>query len=204
LDFKIIKIIGKGSFGKILLVQKLENKEYYAIKCMRKDIILEYEKVTASLMEKTAMEEVKHPFLVNINDCFQTQDRIYFVMKFVRGGQLFTHLKLAQRFSEERSKCYAMQIALALGHIHKINVVYRDLKLENILVGEDGYLNLVDFGICKRLQKNEVTKSLCGTPEYLSPEMLNQEGHSFQVDWWTLGIVIYEMLVGLTPFYTGL
>mmetsp|Transcript_1390 Transcript_1390/g.1262 ORF Transcript_1390/g.1262 Transcript_1390/m.1262 type:complete len:133 (+) Transcript_1390:924-1322(+) len=122
-------------------------------------------------------------------------------MKFMRGGELFQHLRNSKRFEEKRAKFYAAQIVLALDYLHELGVVYRDLKPENILMDGDGHICLTDFGMAKVLKKNEKTNSFVGTPEYLAPEIIDGKGHSFEVDWWALGIFTYEMLIGLPPFY---
>ena len=124
-------------------------------------------------------------------------------MKFVRGGELFMHLRKARNFPEKRAKLYSLTVALALGHLHSKHIIYRDLKPENILMEEDGYICLTDFGLAKILEQNEQAYSFCGTPEYLAPEIIEEKGHSFPVDWWALGILTYEMIVGFPPFYTG-
>ena len=124
-------------------------------------------------------------------------------MRFVRGGELFMHLRQVTRFPEEHARFYAIQVAMALGHLHTKNIIYRDLKPENILMDEDGYICLTDFGLAKVLEGNAQAFSFCGTPDYLAPEILVERGHSFPVDWWALGILTYEMIVGFPPFYTG-
>ena len=134
---------------------------------------------------------------------FQTETKIFFVMRFVRGGELFMHLRQVTRFPEDRARFYAIQVAMALGHLHTKNIIYRDLKPENILMDEDGYVCLTDFGLAKVLEGNAQAYSFCGTPDYLAPEILVERGHSFPVDWWALGILTYEMIVGFPPFYTG-
>jgi serum/glucocorticoid-regulated kinase 2 len=134
---------------------------------------------------------------------FQTKNKLFFVMRFVRGGELFTHLRKARKFTESRTKFYAYQVAMALGHLHKQNIVYRDLKPENILFDEDGYIALTDFGLAKTLKEDELAQSFCGTPDYLAPEIIQEVGHSFPVDWWALGILTYEMIIGFPPFHTG-
>ena len=124
-------------------------------------------------------------------------------MRFVRGGELFSHLRQVTRFPEDRARFYAIQVALALGHLHSKKIIYRDLKPENILMDEDGYICLTDFGLAKVLEGDAKATSFCGTPDYLAPEILSERGHSFPVDWWALGILTYEMIVGFPPFYTG-
>ena len=122
-------------------------------------------------------------------------------MKFVRGGELFTHLRKARQFPENRVKFYSLTVALALGHLHTKQIVYRDLKPENILMDEDGYLSVTDFGLAKILKDDEVTQSFCGTPEYMAPEILKKSGHTYEVDWWSVGVLLYEMVIGVTPFF---
>jgi serum/glucocorticoid-regulated kinase 2 len=155
------------------------------------------------MLEKDILMKADHPFLVGMEYVFQTDAKIFFVMKFVRGGELFMHLRKQKQFSEDQAKMYAMTVAMALGHLHSQKIIYRDLKPENILMGEDGYILLTDFGLAKILEQNEMAQSFCGTPEYLAPEILEEKGHTFPVDWWALGILTYEMVVGFPPFYTG-
>lgn len=196
-------MIGRGSFGKVFLVQKISDDKVYAMKSLRKDVMLDYEQIESTLLEKKILLEANHPFLVGMQYVFQTETKIFFVMKFVRGGELFLHLRKARNFEEKKAKFYSIIVAIALGHLHKKKIIYRDLKPENILLEEDGYISLTDFGLAKVLEQNEQAYSFCGTPEYLAPEILKESGHSFPVDWWALGILTYEMIVGFPPFYTG-
>lgn len=150
-DFNIKKVIGRGSFGKVFLVQKKGGQDVYAMKSLRKDVILDYDQVESTKLEKEILLQADHPFLVGMNYVFQTESKIFFVMRFVRGGELFMHLRNSTRFTEERAKFYSAQVALAIGHLHNKHIIYRDLKPENILMDQDGYICLTDFGLAKIL-----------------------------------------------------
>ena len=201
-DFKIIKVIGRGAFGKVFLVQYKLTKEYFAMKSMKKDILLEHNQVRCILTEKKILQNLNYQFLVGMVFCFQTEERIYFVMPFIRGGELYQHLHNCQYFSEEKTKFYAAIIGLSLEYLHTHGIVYRDIKPSNILIDEDGYLKLGDFGMAKMLKDNEKAMSFCGTREYLPPEIITREGHNKSADWWSYGILVYEMLFGIPPFFS--
>ncbi|KIH69142.1 kinase domain protein [Ancylostoma duodenale] len=144
-----------------------------------------------------------HPFLVSLHFSFQNKDKLYFVLDHLNGGELFSHLQKEKHFSEARTRFYAAQIASALGYLHENNIIYRDLKPENLLLDKDGYLVLTDFGLCKEgMTPNTLTSTFCGTPEYLAPEIILKKPYDITVDWWCLGSVVYEMLYGLPPFYS--
>ena len=200
-DFQIMKVIGRGSFGKVCLVQYKKTKELYAMKSLKKDVLLDQDQVESTIVEKKILEKLDYPFLVGMVFCFQTPERIYFIMPFVRGGELFQHLRNCRFFPEEKVKFYSAIIGLSLEYLHTHGIVYRDIKPENILIDEDGYLRLVDFGMAKVLQGDEKATSFCGTPEYLAPEIITGEGHNKSADWWSYGILMYEMLFGIPPFF---
>ena len=150
--------------------------------------------------EKEILQNGNHPFLVNLEYAFQNESKLYFVMNFMKGGELFQHLKKQGTFQEMQAKFYTCCIILALGHLHNIDFIYRDLKLENIMLDEKGYARLTDFGLAKFIKKEELAKTFCGTPEYLSPEILRGEGHNRPSDWWCVGILVYEMMFGIPPY----
>lgn len=203
-DFDYLKIIGKGSFGKVLLARHKETAQYYAVKVLQKKIILKKKEQKHIMAERSVlMKNVKHPFLVGLHYSFQTTDKLYFVLDYVNGGELFYHLQRERVFLEPRARFYAAEIASALGYLHSLHIVYRDLKPENILLDSQGHIVLTDFGLCKEgLEADATTSTFCGTPEYLAPEVLQKQAYDRTVDWWCLGSVLYEMLYGLPPFYS--
>eukprot|EP00743_Colponemidia_sp_Colp-15_P000706 GILK01000783.1.p1 GENE.GILK01000783.1~~GILK01000783.1.p1 ORF type:complete len:537 (-),score=100.78 GILK01000783.1:86-1654(-) len=200
-DFDLLTVLGRGSFGKVMLVRRKINGMTYAMKALKKDQLIARNQVEHTMMERTILESVQHPFLVRLQFAFQTHDKLYFVLDYLRGGELFFHLKKEHRFVEDRAKFYGAEIALGLGHLHSHNIVYRDLKPENILLDDDGHACITDFGMAKRIE-TEPAMSFCGTPEYLAPEVILGTGHGKAVDWWSFGILLYEMMVGLPPFYS--
>ena len=171
-DFNIKKVLGRGAFGKVHLVEKKSDGNIYAMKTLKKDALIENDQIQNTILEKQVLMENKHPFFVKMAYVFQDETKIYFVMTFIRGGELFSHLKKEKRFAEDKAKFYALQIVLWIGYLHKQGIMYRDVKTENILIGEDGYLFLTDFGLARTLAKGEMANTLWGTPEYMAPEII--------------------------------
>lgn len=204
-DFELVKVIGKGSFGKVTLVRKKADQRLYAMKVLSKANIVKRRQVEHTKTERRVLSQISHPFVVKLHYAFQSEEKLYFVLDYAAGGELFFHLSRMKKFSDAATKFYCAELTLALEAIHAHDVIYRDLKPENILLDSDGHIKLVDFGLAKEgvSEPAEGANSLCGTPEYLSPEVLNRDGHGTAVDWWNLGMVTYEMLTGLPPWYTN-
>jgi len=201
-DFELLFCIGKGSFGKVFQVKKKDTGRIYAMKVLNKQHILENKEMEHTRSEKSILQKLIHPFLVNLNYSFQTPERLFFVMDYVNGGELFTHLQRDGRFSPERVKFYAAEIILGLEYLHNSGIIYRDLKPENILLNAEGHIRLTDFGISKEgLEADSATtQTLCGTPDYLAPEILTGNPYTKMVDWWSFGCLIYGMTFGIPPF----
>ncbi|QPG74912.1 hypothetical protein FOA43_002250 [Brettanomyces nanus] len=201
-DFDLLKVIGKGSFGKVMQVRKKDTGKIYALKSIRKAHIVNKMEVTHTLAEKFVLSRVNSPFVVPLKFAFQSSEKLYLVLSFINGGELFYHLQKARRFPLIRAKFYICELLSAIETLHKMNIVYRDLKPENILLDYQGHIALCDFGLCKiNMKLDQKTNTFCGTPEYLAPELLLGKGYTRVVDFWTLGILLFEMLTSLPPFY---
>jgi serine/threonine protein kinase len=203
-DFTLIRVIGKGSFGKVTLVRKKTNSMIFAMKILSKSHLIKRKQVEHTKTERRVLSVVSHPFIVGLHYAFQTESKLYFVLDYCPGGELFFHLSRMGKFDEKMVRFYGAELVVALEHLHSLGVVYRDLKPENILLDEMGHIKLADFGLAKDhvTEVDSGATSLCGTPEYLAPEVLARKGHGTAVDWWGLGMVLYEMLTGLPPWYT--
>lgn len=202
-DFRCIAVLGRGHFGKVLLTQYKRDKSYYAVKALKKAEIIFRNEVDTLLAEKRIFQiitEAKHPFLINLIACFQTKEHVMFVMEYAQGGDLMLHIQ-QDVFSEQRAIFYAGCVVLGIQFLHSKNIVYRDLKLDNLLLDSQGYVKMADFGLCKEgMGPDDRTSTFCGTPEFLAPEVLTDSSYTRAVDWWGLGVLIFEMLVGECPF----
>uniref|UniRef100_A0A0K0FC25 Protein kinase C n=1 Tax=Strongyloides venezuelensis TaxID=75913 RepID=A0A0K0FC25_STRVS len=201
-DFNLLTVIGRGSYAKVVQAEHKKTKNIYAIKIIKKDMFNSDEDSDWTQTEKSIFELASnHPFLVGLHSCFQTDLRLFFVIEFAPGGDLMYHMQRRRKLPEDHVRFYAAEIVLALHFLHYNGIIYRDLKLDNVLIDSTGHIKLTDYGMCKtNIGPGDYTNTFCGTPNYIAPEILRGENYNFSIDWWALGVLMYEMMVGRSPF----
>ncbi|KAJ2649918.1 Serine/threonine kinase [Coemansia sp. RSA 1250] len=204
-DFKFIKVLGKGNFGKVMLSEEKASKKLYAIKVLKKEFIVENDEFESTRSEKRVLliaNKEKHPFLIGLHSCFQSSNHIFFVMEYISGGDLMMHVQKLGSFGERRAKFFACEILLGLAYFHRAGIIYRDLKLDNIMLDSEGHVKIADYGLCKEnMGYGQTTITFCGTPEFMAPEIVLEQRYGRAVDWWAFGVLIYEMILGTSPFH---
>lgn len=198
--FEIIKVLGRGYFGKVMLCKRIGTNNYYAIKSVAKERLIQEKKLQTIMTEKDALRKANHPFITKIYFSFQSTSKFYLGLEYAPGGDLNKQIEEKGRINIEDVRIYAAEVSIAIQYLHSIGVIYRDIKPENILVAADGHIKLSDFGLTKILENDEVTSTICGTPDYLAPEAIKKQKYDKMIDWWSTGILIYNMLFGKTPF----
>uniref|UniRef100_A0A8C5EXV0 Protein kinase C n=1 Tax=Gouania willdenowi TaxID=441366 RepID=A0A8C5EXV0_GOUWI len=201
-DFELIRVIGRGSYAKVLLVRLKKDDHVYAMKVVKKELVHDDEDIDWVQTEKHVFEQAStNPFLVGLHSCFQTESRLFLVIDYVNGGDLMFHMQRQRKLPEEHARFYASEICIALNFLHEKGIIYRDLKLDNVLLDHDGHIKITDYGMCKEgIRPGDTTSTFCGTPNYIAPEILRGEDYGFSVDWWALGVLMFEMMAGRSPF----
>ncbi|ORY85428.1 kinase-like domain-containing protein, partial [Protomyces lactucae-debilis] len=202
-DWIFVSTLGTGTFGRVFLARPKQaegdKQAFFAMKVLQKSEVVRLRQVEHINNEREILSIVRHPFIVSMRASFQTPTNLFMCLEYAVGGELFSHLRKAVRFQNDVTRFYAAEILLAIEHLHDLNIIYRDLKPENILLDASGHIKITDFGFAKQIVDR--TWTLCGTPEYLAPELIQSKGHGKPVDWWALGVLIFEMLCGYPPFY---
>uniref|UniRef100_A0A8C6NQ52 Protein kinase C n=1 Tax=Nothobranchius furzeri TaxID=105023 RepID=A0A8C6NQ52_NOTFU len=201
-DFELIRVIGRGSYAKVLLVRLKKTEQAYAMKVVKKELVHDDEDIDWVQTEKHVFEQASmNPFLVGLHSCFQTESRLFLVIEYVNGGDLMFHMQRQRKLPEDHARFYAAEICIALNFLHEKGIIYRDLKLDNVLLDHEGHVKLTDYGMCKEgIRPGDTTSTFCGTPNYIAPEILRGEDYGFSVDWWALGVLMFEMMAGRSPF----
>ncbi|PAA82223.1 hypothetical protein BOX15_Mlig009922g1 [Macrostomum lignano] len=201
-DFALLRVIGRGSYAKVLQVEHKQTRRIYAMKVIKKELVTDEEDIEWVQTEKHVFEQAtNHPFLVGLHSCFQTDSRLFFVIEFVNGGDLMFHMQRYRKLSEDSARFYAAEISCALHFLHQKGIIYRDLKLDNVLLDSEGHIKLTDYGMCKEgISATNLASTFCGTPNYIAPEILTGDPYGFSVDYWALGVLMYEMMVGKSPW----
>ncbi|RKP04121.1 hypothetical protein CXG81DRAFT_120, partial [Caulochytrium protostelioides] len=198
-DFHLIRRIGKGGFATVYLVRfKSSTGRYWALKCLRKAELVRVKQEHQIINEKRVLSQVRHPFIVEMFQTFQNATHLFMILEYVAGGDLFTFLRQMKFFEERVARFYAAETLLAIEYLHSMGIIYRDLKPENILLDTTGHIKLADFGFAKVI--HDTTASFCGTPDYIAPEMIRSVPYDKSVDWWSFGVLIFELISGKTPF----
>lgn len=197
-SFKLLKTVGRGSYGKVIMVEYKER--IFAMKEILKEKLFLQNEQDHTINERNSLVLLNNPFIVKLHWTFQTDCYLYMIMDFINGGDLFHHLQIEHHFSESKAKFYIGEITIALLYLHDQGIIYRDMKPENIMIDSTGHIILTDLGLSKQLDNTKRTKSICGTAPYVAPEIITGSDYDFQVDWWSLGIVLYEMVIGCKPF----